>query len=282
MKSQIKAFKRPVLHYNLAMAKEKDPAKAIETLFELEGGRLHSLARRFCKNEEEAQDLVQDVFLSALKSWDQFDGRSKPSTWLYTIAARRCQRNQRKRAGEPEQLETLEELMPNDEKPMGIVPEASSPEGQLLRKEALESLEMAIASLPADFRMPLVLRDIVGLSVRDVASVLGLEETTVRTRVHRARLKTRQAIENALPKQELPPTPYSQQVCIDLLAAKQEALDRGVPCPIENEVVCSRCQALFSSLDLGQDLCQTLGEASAPKELEALIMGQIRAFRGSS
>ena len=72
---------------------------AVGRLFEEHGARLYRLGVRFCGNADEAHDLVQDVFLQAFRNWKQFDGRSSTSTWLYTIAARRCQRRHRRRAG---------------------------------------------------------------------------------------------------------------------------------------------------------------------------------------
>ena len=83
---------------------------AVGRLFEEHGARLYRLGVRFCGNADEAHDLVQDVFLQAFRSWKQFDGRSSPSTWLYTIAARRCQRRHRRRAGEPASLTSLSSL----------------------------------------------------------------------------------------------------------------------------------------------------------------------------
>ena len=59
---------------------------AVGRLFEEHGARLYRLGVRFCGSADEAHDLVQDVFLQAFRSWKQFDGRSSPSTWLYTIA----------------------------------------------------------------------------------------------------------------------------------------------------------------------------------------------------
>lgn len=256
--------------------------QAVEQLFRTEGGRLHSLARRFCKNEQDAQDLVQDVFLTALKKWDQFQGDSKPTTWLYTIAARRCQRNQRRRAGEPERFDSMEELLPFGEPAMGVVPSGDTPEVQALRAESQQQVERAVAGLPVAFRMPLILKDIVGLSVLEVASVLGLQPATVRTRLHRARLKVRQSVASTLPQEILPPTPYSKQVCLDLLAAKQDALDQGVDYPVSNEVVCERCQTLFETLDLGRDLCRQLSREDLPMNLQNVVLQQIRDFRQNS
>ena len=90
-------------------------------------------------------------------------------------------------------------------------------------------VEAAIAGLPDDFRMPLVLKEILGFSVADVAAILDLKPATVKTRLHRARLRVRKAMEDALPTEAVPPAAYSKQVCLDLLQAKQEALDHDRP-----------------------------------------------------
>lgn len=91
---------------------------AVGRLFEEHAHELYRIGVRFCGNSDEAHDLVQDVFLQAFRSWDQFDGRSAPSTWLYTIAARRCQRRHRRRAGEPRVLASLS-VTPVESMPCG-------------------------------------------------------------------------------------------------------------------------------------------------------------------
>ena len=74
--------------------------------------RLYGYALSLSGNHHQAEDLVQDVLLNAYRGWDHFDGRAKPSTWFYTIAARACQRRHRLRAGEPSTMEALEEVLP--------------------------------------------------------------------------------------------------------------------------------------------------------------------------
>ncbi|MGD8870594.1 MAG: sigma factor, partial [Gemmatimonadota bacterium] len=68
---------------------------------------IYGLGLRMCDDPEKAQDLVQETFMRAFRSWASFDGRSKPSTWLYTIASRSCQRMERRRAGEPRHMRPL-------------------------------------------------------------------------------------------------------------------------------------------------------------------------------
>ncbi len=73
--------------------------EAIPQLLEEHGCMVLSLGRRMCNSAEEAEDLVQETFLQAYRSWSQFEGRSTVKTWLYTIAMRTCQRLQRKKSG---------------------------------------------------------------------------------------------------------------------------------------------------------------------------------------
>ena len=70
---------------------------AIPQLLKTEGAKLLSLAGRFCGSKSEAEDVVQEVFLQAWRSWDKFEGRSAPGTWLYTIAGNLAKTELRRR-----------------------------------------------------------------------------------------------------------------------------------------------------------------------------------------
>lgn len=253
--------------------------EAIPRLFEAEGGRLHQLALRFCGDPTDAQDLVQEVFLQAWRDWAQFDGRAKPSTWLYSIAWRTCQRFHKKRAGEPEHLESLDELLPFGESRIKCAPDDDdrTPEAVAARGEARERAERAIGELSDEFRVPFILKELVGLSVEDVAVVMGLPENTVKTRLHRARLKVRKALEAALPERAVPPPRFDRQVCLDLLEAKQDALDRGVPFEFPRGVVCEFCAEVFATLDLVDTTCADLAQATVPPDLRRRVEGLLRA-----
>ena len=249
--------------------------EAIPRLLDRYGGRLHALGRQLCGCATDAQDLVQEIFVQAWRKWEQFDGRSDPVYWLFTIARRTCQRMHRKRAGQPARMESLEELLPFGEAEIAVVPAAGGGVEAQIRREHQELVRAAIAALPEEFRMALVLKDIVGFSSGEVAEILGIKEATVKTRVHRARLRLRKALEAGLPRQELPPPAYDAQVCLDLLRAKQHSLDRGVEMPNADAIICDRCQAVFATMDLTKSVCSTLGEGELPAELRALLLENV-------
>jgi len=215
---------------------------------------------------------VQEIFLQAYRKWDQFEGRSDPSTWLYSIGARACQRMNRRRAGQPARIEPLSELLPTGEE---TIPDLPDPHEDRVRREAREVIDRALTGLPPDFRLTLVLKDIAELSVAEVARLLGIKEATVKTRVHRARLMLRREIARELPRRRPAPEPsHEQTVCLELLRGKQEALDRGVPYPVPPESLCERCSALFATLDLARDACRDLAEDRLPEELRERILAR--------
>jgi RNA polymerase sigma-70 factor (ECF subfamily) len=249
---------------------------AVTRLAEEHGPLLFQLGYRFCGDPHQAEDLVQEVFMAALKGWDGFRGASDEKTWLYRIAARACERLHRRRAGEPEHIGSLDVTLPFGDDRMPAVPEEGDPAKAVLQAESRERIERAIVALPDEFRVPLVLKDIAGFSVVEIAGVLGLEEGTVRSRVHRARMKLRDAMERGLPRdpRPAPPPAYPLQTCLDLLEAKQSALDRGVP--FESTVICDRCRAVFGTLDMAHAICGDLGRDGMPGEVRARLLAAIR------
>jgi len=247
------------------------PEEAIPMLLDRYGDKLYRLGIRECGSEDEALDLLQDTFTIAFRKWSQFEGRSAPSSWLYSIAVRVCRRRHRRRSGEPAQMQSLDELLPARGEPIAVVPESDDPQRAVVEREAREAVEEGIAQLPSTYRLPLVLKEIAELSVAEVAEVLGLKEATVKTRLHRARLKLRTELERILPRAVIPPADHSRQICIDLLAGKLEAMNRGVEYPLPNAELCTRCSAFFDGLDLAQRACVDLGQGEMPPAVRAIL-----------
>ena len=157
---------------------------------------IYRYAHRLCGETESAKDLVQETFLNAYQGLKDFRGEAKISTWLYTIASRACIRMRRKRKGEPEHELSLEEFVPTSEGEFRLqVPmDGLSPEEALQNKELREALDQAIDKLPKKYRMALVLRDMEGLSAKEVGTIMGVNEHAVKSRLHRARLFVRREL----------------------------------------------------------------------------------------
>lgn len=247
--------------------------REIERLLDAEGPKLLAFAGRFCGSESEAEDLLQETFSRAFKSWNQLDDKTNARPWLYSIARHACQRMHRKRAGEPMRLESLDELLP---RPTPTVPDldaAADPHRARLRSEARELVERGLAALPPEFRIPLVLADVAELTIAEIAAVLGIKEATVKTRLHRARLKLRAVLAAGLPQRPAPAATHSRDVCLDLIGARLEAFDRGVDFPYSPEALCERCRTVLGTLDLASESCAAL----APEHLSPALRGRLRA-----
>lgn len=177
----------------LARLRERDEA-AFDELVDLAAGRLLAVARKMMPTDADAEDAVQDAFLSAFKSLDRFDGRSKLTTWLHQITVNACLMKLRSRRRRPEK--SMEALLPDfaadgHQKIPQKRWHAETTRG--IESEEIRSLVRAqIEELPEQYRVVLVLRDVEGLDTEETAAVLGVTLDTVRTRLHRARqaLKT--------------------------------------------------------------------------------------------
>ena len=244
---------------------------AVRRLFEEHGARLYRLGVRFCGDADEAHDLVQDVFLQAFRSWKQFDGRSSPSTWLYTIAARRCQRRHRRRAGEPASMTSLSSVAPS--------PHDRSCTSRLTRTHSTTqsgnscrtAWHQPWRNCRREFGFRSFLRRSPRFRSRTSPRCLGLKLGTVKSRVHRARLAVRERIAAGLPSRPAPASDHEHRFCKDLLQAKQEALDRGVPLLVSDGDLCDRCRSLFATLDLSRDVCRLLAQGEIPPELATVV-----------
>ncbi len=260
-----------------------EPAEvAIPRLLEKHGDRIYALGLHLCETPQDAEDMVQETFVRAYRSWDRFEGRSAPSTWLYTIASRVAKRQYRRREGEPRRLESLSRLRSGEEAMVELPASAESSLDRVERKEAEERVQMAAGSLPLRFRLPLVLKDLADFSIAEISQILELKVNTVKTRIHRARMAIRKELVEGLSKRADPGTDHSKQVCLDLLYAKQEALDRGVPFPLPQEQFCARCHAVFSTFDLTQEVFRQLHQGAVPDAVRVALKRELGAESAGS
>ena len=150
--------------------------------------RLLAVTRRLLNQEQDAQDAVQDAFLSAFRGLANFDGNSSLATWLHRIAVNAALMKLRSQRRKPEQ--PIDGLLPtyyDDGHRRDPGPAWKALASDAERAETRELVRRCIAQLPDSFRVVLVLRDIEQLDTAAVAEHLGIEAGAVKTRLHRAR-----------------------------------------------------------------------------------------------
>ncbi len=171
---------------------------AFERMVREIGPRLYATALRILHKEEDARDAVQDAFVSALRGLPSFAGDSTLSTWLHRITINACLMKLRTRRRKPER--SIEELLPRyqDDGHRVVDPpdrgDSSRPGEGIDRVEVGGIVRGAIEELPENYRIVLVLRDIEGLDTLEAATVLGMSENALKTRLHRARQALRELL----------------------------------------------------------------------------------------
>lgn len=173
----------------LAALRQREP-EAFTQLFDLYSDKVYRLAYSQLENEDEAEGVVQDAFLRLFERLDQFEGRSKLSTWLYRVAYNLCQDRLRKRRP----LLSLDEENEDDDLPAPTVfiDWEELPERYLSATEVSAELDRAIAALPPKLKTVFMLREMEGLSTLECAEVLGISSSAAKVRLHRARLLLRE------------------------------------------------------------------------------------------
>jgi RNA polymerase sigma-70 factor, ECF subfamily len=168
--------------------REGDTA-AFEALYRAHAGRLFSLLTRMTASAQDAEDLLQDVFVQAHRKLAGFRGESSLGTWLYRLAVNQCLDHLR---GKHTRMARATESLDADEaaEPAAVMP---------LVPDAVTRIDLdrAIAQLPPGCRAAFVLHDVEGLEHREVAAALGISEGTSKSQVHKARMKLRVLLRGA-------------------------------------------------------------------------------------
>ena len=158
-------------------------AAAFEGLYRAHAGRLFGLLTCMTGSAQDAEDLLQDVFVHAHRKLDSFRGESSLGTWLYRLAVNQCLDHLRSRQSRVARAtDSLDEEGAAE-------PAAAAP--ALPQAIARIDLERAIAQLPDGCRAVFVLHDVEGLDHREVGAALGISEGTSKSQVHKARMKLR-------------------------------------------------------------------------------------------
>lgn len=166
---------------------------AFAALLDRYSGQTYRLARAITGDPQDAEEVVQDVFMTVFRKIESFEGRSAFSTWLHRITVNAAMMKIRGRKERVE--EDIEQWLPAfDDTGHHLRPVeawSANPEKVLLQQERRSLVRQALATLPAEYRAVVALRDLQGLSGEEVAETLGLSVAAVKSRLHRARLALR-------------------------------------------------------------------------------------------
>jgi RNA polymerase sigma-70 factor (ECF subfamily) len=171
---------------------------AFETLVSRYERRIWALAKQMLQHDQDAEDVVQDTFLTALEHLHALRHGERFGAWLKQIATRLAYRVLAKRKRTPtESLDALLSEDPDEEettlpRPQLVADWRDSPEALLQRKETMRLIEEALQQLPEKYRVVFWLRDVEQLSTRETAEALGISEANVKVRLLRARLMLRE------------------------------------------------------------------------------------------
>lgn len=165
------------------MARPKRPS--FDEVYDVYGDNVYRLCARLAGSSADAEDLAQEVFLEVFEHWEQFEGRSLATTWLYRVALNRWRRMNSQR--EPETIPYDHEMV-----------ESSADYGSIPEQFQRMTLDDALASLSAPLREAFVLVKAQGLRYREAAQVLGVPMWQVQNRVRTASSQLRRALADDL------------------------------------------------------------------------------------
>src|SRR5262245_82670 len=199
-----------------ALARDGD---AVRVIMQAHNRRLYRIARAIAGNDSEAEDIVQEAYVSAFSRLDGFRGDAALSTWLSRIVINEALGRGRKKlraSGEKRSDAKIIRFPVNTSH--------DDPERTMAQRQILQLVERAVDALPAIYRSVFIARLIEGLSIEETAELLGVRPETVKTRLHRARLLVRREIDEQIGPVLIEAFPFAGRRCERLTAAVMKRL----------------------------------------------------------
>jgi RNA polymerase sigma-70 factor (ECF subfamily) len=174
----------------------KGTPEAVEMLFDRFHGKIFSLAMSILKNESDAEEATQDVFMTVVQKAHTFKGNSALYSWIYRICVNTClMRLRGKRRSETVSIEDFMPVFTEDGMHASLIDDWSKEvERKALDKELGQVIRRFTENLSEKYRVVFVLSDVEGLSNEETAQILGLTVPAVKSRLHRARLYLREQL----------------------------------------------------------------------------------------
>ncbi len=167
------------------LAKQGDKT-ALSKLVSTYSERIYNLALRIMRNREDAEDILQETFITVIEKLHSFDGRSSFFTWIYRIATNASLMRLRKKklvfqqiSDDPDFQESVESRV--------FIDWSQDPSLNVFDKETKQKLDLAINKLSDIYRSVFILRDLEGLSIKETSAILNISEENVKIRLRRAR-----------------------------------------------------------------------------------------------
>jgi RNA polymerase sigma-70 factor (ECF subfamily) len=267
---------RPEFEQALALMKDGGDQSLNQAVSLLQSA-VYSFSMHMCGHPEDAEDTMQDVLVQSIHYLPRIHHPRALAVWLYKVARTRCGMSRRKSKYAPEHELSLDALMPDGEEMRDWEENGPiDPEVLAMKKEQAQHLRAAIAKLPPDYRIVLVLREMEGLSDEEVAEVTGITRANVRVRLHRARAFVRKELMKLwrgyerkkkgydLVAAEAPPARPAdcKAMFAELSNYLDEELDDSLCRELESHLHdCEPCQAFIATLEAAIDHCR-----SAPAE----------------
>ncbi|MHB1844088.1 MAG: sigma-70 family RNA polymerase sigma factor [Deltaproteobacteria bacterium] len=225
---------------------------------------------RMCGDPEDAREVLQETLLGAFRHLGTFRGEAALSSWLFQIARTHCLRLRRRRLGEPARHESVD-----DERTTGLASAAAGPEAEHRAREVGEALQAALLALPDAHREVILLRDVEGLSAEEASLVVGIEVGALKSRLHRARLELRRALEALLT------APGAGEPCpelaLELSAQLSDEVDQAVCQKLSRHLAhCQRCAGASAQLRETVELCRRIPGGEVPPAVRRAVRKALR------
>lgn len=239
---------------------------ALSALVEVVQPQVYRFSLKMCRHPDDAEDVLQDTLLSMARSFTDFRGASSVTTWLYTVARNHCIKRRRTSKFAPSHLDSLDTPAARE-----VVDPAASPEAQASASETWTQVEAALAQLkPAD-REVILLRDVEGLSAKEVAEVMGTSPGAVKSRLHRARVALREHLSHYAPGPG----------CLDVRAIFSRfiegELDEETCTSMQQHVDgCDRCSRECDALKFTLSVCKLSPTYDIPPAVQTRVRAVLR------
>ena len=181
---------------DLVLRAKAGDQRAFTALVKKYESTVYNFAFKVCRDQEKAEETLQDTFVNVFRKLDQFNGKAKFSTWLYQIVTNNCLMKRRKNKLDASSISLDSSAAGNDDQeserslhPIHTIPlTVNTPQDDIVNKELHEHLDKAILMLPMDQRIAFILRDVEGRSSEEAAKILKTSVPALKSRLRRARV----------------------------------------------------------------------------------------------